>query len=276
MKASWADMVEADQDGLPPPSEKIEGDSKIVTDYKEIDGKKYRVTRTYKLEKRQVSKTVAHRQKLAKYGDSKDDAPGPNPATTVVAEEIFMQFLQLKGGIEEEAKDEELMNQVKQKLKSIQCRICKEDHWSAYCPYKERMSGVQVQDESRAAAAVANALSKGVDLDKNGKYVPPGLRDGSRRDGGSFGNQRCKDDFTVRVTNLSEDTRDSDLEELFKPFGQVARIYLAKDKNTNQSKGFAFISYNRKEAAQQAIQRLNGFGYANLILSVEMANRGKD
>ena len=41
---------------------------------------------------------------------------------------------------------------------------------------------------------------------------------------------------TVRVTNLSEDTRESDLQELFRPFGPIARIYLAKDKVTNQSK----------------------------------------
>lgn len=41
---------------------------------------------------------------------------------------------------------------------------------------------------------------------------------------------------TVRVTNLSEDVRDSDLQDLFRPFGTIARIYLAKDKSTGQSK----------------------------------------
>ena len=41
---------------------------------------------------------------------------------------------------------------------------------------------------------------------------------------------------TIRVTNLSEDTRESDLQELFRPFGPISRIFLAKDKYTNQSK----------------------------------------
>lgn len=41
---------------------------------------------------------------------------------------------------------------------------------------------------------------------------------------------------TIRVTNLSEDTRESDLQELFRPFGPISRIYLAKDKVTGQSK----------------------------------------
>ena len=47
---------------------------------------------------------------------------------------------------------------------------------------------------------------------------------------------------TIRVTNLSEDTRESDLQELFRPFGSISRIYLAKDKITGQSKvrGYRF------------------------------------
>ena len=47
---------------------------------------------------------------------------------------------------------------------------------------------------------------------------------------------------TIRVTNLSEDTRESDLQELFRPFGPIQRIYLAKDKNTGQSKVIFFAS----------------------------------
>ena len=45
---------------------------------------------------------------------------------------------------------------------------------------------------------------------------------------------------TIRVTNLSEDTRESDLMELFRPFGPISRIFLAKDKQTNQSKVISF------------------------------------
>lgn len=41
---------------------------------------------------------------------------------------------------------------------------------------------------------------------------------------------------TLRVTNLSEDAMESDIQELFRNFGPLARVYLAKDKLTNQSK----------------------------------------
>jgi len=44
------------------------------------------------------------------------------------------------------------------------------------------------------------------------------------------------DAATIRVTNLSEDTRETDLQDLFRPFGSIARIFLAKDKVTGQSK----------------------------------------
>lgn len=279
-KASWADRVEFEQDGLPPPSEKIDGDLKIITDYKEVEGKKFKVTRTYKMEKKQVSKAVAHRKSLPKFGDSKNDPAGPNPATTMVAEEIFMQFVSLKGGVEESQETEEdLQLQAKQQLKSIQCRICKEDHWTTQCPYKDRAPAAgQLDESSRAVAAAANAASKGLDMTKSDRYVPPLMRDGARRGGeammGARGQQN-RDDNTVRVTNLSEDIRERDLEELFKPFGHIQRIFLAKDKITNNSKGFAFVSYQRRESALLAITNLNGHGYDSLILSVEMANKSE-
>ena len=78
------------------------------------------------------------------------------------------------------------------------------------------------------------------------------------------------DDYaTIRVTNLSESTRESDLEDLFRPFGRLSRTYLAKDKMTGLSKGFAFISFHDQKHAEEAIRRMNGFGYDHLILKVE-------
>ena len=47
----------------------------------------------------------------------------------------------------------------------------------------------------------------------------------------------CVDDqCTVRVTNLSEETQEADLKELFSHFGPIRRTFLAKDKVTQQSK----------------------------------------
>jgi translation initiation factor 3 subunit G len=79
------------------------------------------------------------------------------------------------------------------------------------------------------------------------------------------------DEATVRVTNLPEETQEQDLRDLFTPFGPVNRVFLAKDKTNNTSKGFAFITFNEKKDAQKAIECVSGFGYDHLILKVEWA-----
>lgn len=57
IQSSWADEVEVDQGALPPPSEVVENGLKIVTEYKyDNDNKKVKIVRTYKIEKRVVSK----------------------------------------------------------------------------------------------------------------------------------------------------------------------------------------------------------------------------
>jgi len=81
------------------------------------------------------------------------------------------------------------------------------------------------------------------------------------------------DEATVRVTNLPEETQEQDLRDLFNPFGHVNRVYLAKDKVTNTSKGFGFVTFTDKKDAQKAIECASGFGYDHLILKVEWANK---
>ena len=73
---------------------------------------------------------------------------------------------------------------------------------------------------------------------------------------------------TLRVTNVSEDTSDQDLRDLFSNFGRVARVYIGRDRETGQGKGYAFVSFEDRAAAEIAIQKVNGRGYDNLILSV--------
>src|SRR5579871_5672794 len=82
--------------------------------------------------------------------------------------------------------------------------------------------------------------------------------------------------FLSRVTNLSEDATDADLRELFRPFGIISRLYLCKDRQTGKSRGFAFVNFSRRLEAEEAIRRLNGHGYDNLILCVEWAPPRKE
>ena len=90
-----------------------------------------------------------------------------------------------------------------------------------------------------ASAAVAGGGGAGAAAPTTGKYVPPSQR-GDKKPGDrgeSLGSRLQQDDqATVRVTNLSEETQESDLRELFQYFGQIRRVFLAKDKITQQSK----------------------------------------
>lgn len=99
IEPSWADEAEAEFEGkkhLPPTSEIIQGDHKIITEYRyNSDDKLEKVVRTYKIERRVVSKSVAARKLWKKYGESKNDKPGPNPSTTIVCEEVSKSGLNL-------------------------------------------------------------------------------------------------------------------------------------------------------------------------------------
>jgi len=78
-----------------------------------------------------------------------------------------------------------------------------------------------------------------------------------------------RDDLpTLRVTNISEDTQEQDLRDLFSYVGRVARVYVGRDRETGAGRGFAFVSFEDKATAQRAIDRMNGRGYDNLILNV--------
>ncbi len=73
------------------------------------------------------------------------------------------------------------------------------------------------------------------------------------------------------MSNLPEETDEQDLRDLFDRYGRITRIYLVKDKITNTSKGFAFVTFDEKRNAQIAMNCLNGFGYGHLILQIEWA-----
>ena len=59
------------------------------------------------------------------------------------------------------------------------------------------------------------------------------------------------------VGNLSWDVKDSDLKELFSPFGEISESTVIMDKYSGRSKGFGFITFVNDESAKKAISELN-------------------
>jgi cold-inducible RNA-binding protein len=60
------------------------------------------------------------------------------------------------------------------------------------------------------------------------------------------------------VGNLSFNTTETDLQDLFAQAGTVQDVMLMQDKFTGKSRGFAFVTMGSEQDAQNAIQQFNG------------------
>ncbi|CAF1154132.1 unnamed protein product [Rotaria sordida] len=295
-KRDWHHQVEHER--IPANEVYETNDGKTIrVEYREENGIIYKTTKTYRNQKLKVLPIVAERKKWKKFGNAASDPSGINTATTKVDDEITMQFISNK---EDDKQDEEkLIKDAVSTLRKVQCRLCKGEHWTTKCPYKDNLQSFMDQSTDKPSDNVTTAVNTTASQGQTssmgttgeastGKWVSqsarrggtgtayPGDRGGSTR-GGSYAGRpsdmRKQDEATVRVTNLPEETQEQDLRDLFTPFGSVSRVFLAKDKTNNTSKGFAFITFNEKKDAQKAIECVSGFGYDHLILKVEWANK---
>lgn len=71
------------------------------------------------------------------------------------------------------------------------------------------------------------------------------------------------------IYHLPRDLTDADLATLFSSFGVVLSAKVYVDKKTSDSKGFGFVSYSTSEAAEAAIQTMNGFQIGSKRLKVQ-------
>jgi cold-inducible RNA-binding protein len=78
------------------------------------------------------------------------------------------------------------------------------------------------------------------------------------------------------VGNLSFDTTENDLQDLFAEAGTVREAVLIQDKLTGKSRGFAFVTMSTEEEAQAATQRLNGKTLHGRNLTVNEARPRED
>jgi cold-inducible RNA-binding protein len=73
------------------------------------------------------------------------------------------------------------------------------------------------------------------------------------------------------VGNLPYDTTENDLQDLFTPCGPVSSVELIIDRATNRSRGFGFVTMGTPEAAENAVQQLNGKSIEGRALTVNEA-----
>ncbi|MBQ7721786.1 MAG: RNA-binding protein [Kiritimatiellae bacterium] len=72
----------------------------------------------------------------------------------------------------------------------------------------------------------------------------------------------------IYVGNLSYKSTDEDLRALFSQYGEVAAARVVMDRATGRSKGFGFVEMPDRDAAQKAIDAINGNDFQGRSLRV--------
>ncbi len=75
----------------------------------------------------------------------------------------------------------------------------------------------------------------------------------------------------LHVGNLPYSITETSLRELFSPLGEVSNVAIITDRETGQSKGFAFVEMADDAAAQQAISQINGKTLGERVITVAEA-----
>ena len=78
------------------------------------------------------------------------------------------------------------------------------------------------------------------------------------------------------VGNLSYDTNEQELQDLFGQAGKVASVTLPTDRDTGRMRGFAFVEMSTDAEAQEAISKFNGTTLRDRQINVNEARPRED
>lgn len=259
MFQSWADA----EDDIPTPEVIVNTDgTKTVISYR-LNAKGQRVKITQKIKevkvKERVHPSIAVRRGWAKYGKEKHTPPGPDTRTTQLGEKVDLKLGASWKDIEKKEEEEKLEQQANLvSTQRLKCRTCGGDHFTSKCPFKDTL-GVEAADASASA-----------DASESSKYVPAHLR----KDAPS--KESRDDSCTLRISQLNTFVTEQMLrEELLAKYGPLQRAMILHNRETGESRGFAFVTFATEFKAAQALEELNGKGYHSLILRLEWSKRKK-
>lgn len=274
-KMRWGDTLD-DDDTLPPNVVRGPDDNGMKTAieyYRNEKGDAVKKTTKLKITtvEKKVYKIAQERRKIKKFGAALNETAADSVTVQAVEEIPFERIRQQKATSQEK------------KVTDMQHALATADKQTISGSLKDILYKKRMERELLRAKGLLKEAEKPPEEDgqpsrsssgpsagpKPGSYVPPSLRNKSAGEGESM--QRRREENSVRVTNLSQNVTEQDLQELFRPFGQISRIFLAVDRTTGENRGFAFVNYHHKDDAERAIRVLNGYGYDNLILHVEWA-----
>jgi RNA recognition motif-containing protein len=82
--------------------------------------------------------------------------------------------------------------------------------------------------------------------------------------------------MNIYVSNLSFNVTDEDLRDYFVEYGEVSSAKVIMDKFSGKSRGIAIVEMSDDEAAQKAIQELDGASVDGRTIGVSVAKPRED
>ncbi len=80
----------------------------------------------------------------------------------------------------------------------------------------------------------------------------------------------------IYVGNLDFGSTEEQVRALFEPYGAIEKVTLVRDRDTGQSRGFAFVQMTNDAEAQNAIAAINGTVIGGRALNVNEARPKPD
>lgn len=268
---SWAD-AEDDIGSVPTPeiTTNPDGTKTVITYGVNTKGQKVKIIqkiREIKV-KEKVHPLVAQRRTWKKFGKEKNTPPGPDTRTTQLGEKIELKLATSWKEIEKQEEEEKAQARVNLvSSQRIKCRLCGGDHFTSKCPFKGTLgdTNAEINNEDANESSEAGSASK---------YVPRHLR---RDANGNLPSREARDDSTTLKISQLNSFVDEDMlrNELLIKYGPLQRVTVVKNRETNESRGFAYVAFATEELAQKALDDLNGKGYHSLILHLEWSKKKK-
>ncbi|CUM66354.1 uncharacterized protein PRCAT00004017001 [Priceomyces carsonii] len=269
---SWADA--GDEFPAPEITSNPDGTKTVISYRLNAEGKKVKVTQRIKevtvVEK--VHPLIAQRKNWKKYGKEKNTPPGPDTRTTQLGEKVELKLGTSWKEIEKEEEETKAQEQA-QVISSqrIKCRTCGGDHFTSKCPFKDTFisdstnpSAANTPEPTDAGATVA------------GKYVPRHLRKDANGNLPPKDALRDRDDSnTLRVSQLNSYVDEDMLANELLAKYVLQRVTVVRNRETGESRGFAYVTFATESMAEHALNTLNGKGYHSLILHLEWSKRKK-
>ena len=79
--------------------------------------------------------------------------------------------------------------------------------------------------------------------------------------------------MTIFIGNLSWETEEEDLKDLFKTYGEVTKCTIPLERDSGRKRGFGFVEMAHSHDAENAINQLHGSKLGNNKIRVKQASQ---